>query len=473
MKSYAKKLITLSLIASTVCSMPIASAADLKNQNTNPSFETHSDVNTEDFKTRIQRILDEYHKAAANSKERQPEEPVQQPQEKTVSEESAKREIVSAIIKDKTYSFDWQGTPIAKSLYAVAKLAHKNIVVNGTLEGDVYTTLNNVTYKQALDYLAQSFNLNWREDGETIIISTSDLMLQSKEIPVQYANKTMLIEEMKALGIDEKHIYANMETGTVSVTGTAYQIAEAERRIKGLDHPISQVLILAQMIEINHGDNLNLGMQYTLPTFSHEGTDDSTTRNLPGNIWEKMTFSAVASANKELAKGHVIARPMVMMLNGQEGTVSFGDQVPVLSTTATTSATTVSVEYRDIGTKLKIVPVINEKNSEITMTIDTEVSSINKWRQIGATSAPQISSRHATTSTHIKSGQSVIIGGLLSISDLDNLSGIPGLMDLPILGKLFSFHSKSKSYGEVFIQITPYIVSNDLDIKSLVRQIGD
>jgi len=370
------------------------------------------------------------------------------------------------------YTFDWQGTPLNKSLYAVAKLAKKNVVVNGDLKGEVYTSLTDVTCYEALNFLGQSFNFNWRIEGNTIIVSTSDKFLQSKEIPINYANKEMLVEEMKALGFDSSNVYANMETGTVSVTGTAYQVAEAERRIRALDHPVSQVLVLAQMIEVSHGDNLNLGMQYTLPTFTHTGTDDSTSRNLPGNVWEKMTFGAIANANKELAKGKVIARPMIMMLNGQEGTVNFGDQVPVLTSTATTSSTTMTVEYKDVGSKVKIRPVINEALNEVTLTMDVEVSNIGKWRNLGTTQAPQINTRHAVTSAHIKSGQSVVIGGLLSMTELDNLSGIPGLMDLPILGKLFSYHVKSKTYGEVFIQITPYIVSNDLDTRAIARQIG-
>lgn len=57
----------------------------------------------------------------------------------------------------------------------------------------------------------------------------------------------------------------------------------------------------------------------------------------------------------------------------------------------------------------------------------------------------------------------------MNVEELDNLSGIPGLMDIPILGKLFSYHKKSKSYSEIFIMVTPYIVSDDIDPKALLK----
>jgi type II secretory pathway component GspD/PulD (secretin) len=107
------------------------------------------------------------------------------------------------------------------------------------------------------------------------------------------------------------------------------------------------------------------------------------------------------------------------------------------------------------------------------MKVDAEISNISKWVTSGQTTAPQIASRHATTSAHLHSGQSFVIGGLMSVNELDNLSGIPGLMDLPFLGKLFSYHSVSKSYGEVYIMITPYIVTDNIDPKDILRKVGE
>lgn len=371
-----------------------------------------------------------------------------------------------------TYNFDWRGTPLTQSLYSVAKIANKGVVVNGSLSGQVFLSLNNVSCNQALDYLSSAFNFNWMvdENNGTIIISTSEIMKQSKVFSVNYIDKDKLKQEIVALGVPENNIYANSETGTVSVTGTPYQLQVAERQIKTLDHPVAQCLLVAQLIEISHGKSVDLGMQYSLPTYSHRG-GDGTSSTLKGNFLEKLTFSASSSASKELAKGKVIARPMLMVKNGEEGVAAFGDQVPILSETATTASTSVTVEYKDIGTNLKIKPTINANTGDIALQIEAEVSNISRWMTSGQTTAPQISTRKTTTSAHLKSGQSFVIGGLMSVNELDNLSGIPGLMDLPILGKLFSYHSKEKTYAEVYIMITPYLVSDELDPKEVLRRV--
>lgn len=379
----------------------------------------------------------------------------------------------TSVAGDHRYNFDWRGTPLAQSLYGVAKIAQKGVVVNGDIKGNVYMSLHQVTCDQALDYLSRAFGINWMADDNNIIVTTGDQMMQSKVFTVKYANKDLLSKEFQSIGIDASKIYANPETGTVSVTGTPYQLTEAQRRLDALDHPVAQCLLLAQLIEIDHGKDLDLGLTYTLPTYSHTASTSSSSGSdtLHGNWIEKLTFAANTTANKSLSKGKVIARPMVMSLNGQKGVVDFGDRVPVLTRSDTGSYNTLTVTYEDVGTKLEMTPIINEASGDITLNISTEVSNITGWVSSGDTKAPQMATRKATTSAHVKSGQSFVIGGLMSAKDLDNLSGIPGLMDLPILGKLFSYHSHSKDYAEVYVMITPFIVTDDLDPQDLYREL--
>lgn len=475
-----------------------ASAQDSQAVVAQMAGTTQDDPNA--FTARIQRILDDYHQdirarqqarqklfehhsqAAATALDTDSSvalAPEQTPASVTPSASSSLPPIPRAntarLASDGRYNFDWQGTPIAQSIYAVAKRAHKDVVVNGNLDGNVYMSLHNVTCEQAMQRLSAAFNFNWMTDDNAIIVSTSQLMMQSKVFPVHHAfDLEKLSKELQALGIAETNIYANSEQRTVSVTGTPYQLKQVEQRLSSVDRPISQCLVVAQLIELQHGRDNNLGFQYSLPTYSHSAetnsSGDTSSNSLKGSWLDKLTFSGSVTASRNLSKGKVIARPMVMMLNGQKGTVTFGEQVPVMSTTSTSSSTEISVDYKDIGTKLTITPSINEEDGEITLKIDTEVSNITKYITQGQTSAPQISTRQATTSAHLRSGQSFVIGGLMSAKDLDNLSGIPGLMNLPILGELFKYHLHSKSYAEVYIMITPYIVTDDINPKELLRK---
>lgn len=370
-------------------------------------------------------------------------------------------------VAEGTYNFDWRGTPLAQSLYTVARIAHKGVVINGDLKGDVYVSLHGVTCNQVLDYLSAAYNFNWMNDGNNLIISTDKLMKQSKVIKVNYINKAKAKEELTALGIDAANIYANDETGTITVTGSPYEIQQAVRHMKEIDRPVAQCLLVAQLIEISHGKSLDLGMSYNLPLYSHAADDD-----LKGPWLEKLTFSSSVTASRELNKGRVISRPMTLAQNGQEAKVLFGDRVPVFTSTNTTTSTDITVTYENVGTSLTMTPIINEETGDISLKLTAEVSNITGYitNQSGTGRAPQIATRDVTTSAHVKSGQSFIIGGLMSEQHLDNLSGIPGLMNLPILGQLFRYHQKSTKYDEVFIMITPYIVTDGMNPEEILRK---
>ena len=257
---------------------------------------TQDDPNA--FTARIQRILDDYHQdirarqqarqklfehhsqaaVAASAATAAPATdssvapaPEQTPAPVTPSAGSGLPPIPRAntarLAADGRYNFDWQGTPIAQSIYAVAKRAHKDVVVNGNLDGNVYMSLHNVTCEQAMERLSAAFNFNWMTDDNAIIVSTSQLMMQSKVFPVHHAfDLEKLSKELQALGIAETNIYANSEQRTVSVTGTPYQLKQVEQRLSSVDRPISQCLVVAQLIELQHGRDNNLGFQYSLPT---------------------------------------------------------------------------------------------------------------------------------------------------------------------------------------------------------------
>ena len=488
-----RKCISLALLTTSIVSTSICFDAGTAYAAVSSNVQKASDKEIYDpnaFTERIKKLLAEYDnkiskKQTDDGKEAEvsPESPKVENNEHISAPAAPKSQPSASTLESQhnfknagRYNFDWQGTPIAQSLYAVAKVANRDIVVNGTLSGNVYMSLHNVTCENAMQYLSNAFNFNWMVDDNIIMVSTSDLMLQSKVLNVHYlSDLDKLTSDLKSLGLDESNIYANSETRTISVTGTPYQIQQVERRLSAIDKPVSQCLVLAQLIEINHGDNLDLGMQYSLPTYAHTGTTSGRTddASFKGNWLEKLTFSASVNASKSLSKGKVVSRPMIMVMNGQEGEVNFGEQVPILTSNTTSSSTSVTFDYKDVGTNLVITPSIDELTGTISMKIKAEISNITAWTSSGQNKAPQISTRKATTSAQLKSGQSFVIGGLMSVKDLDNLSGIPGLMELPILGELFKFHTHSKEYAEIYIMVTPYIVSDDIDPKSLLRKVEE
>ena len=449
--------------------------------NASPTYaEEETDAETQELLKQYEENLQEIARLNEKNADSKEEEKAKETSEEVfdpieaeyLEQEKNKPEVIEKKVVEEVpeikFSFDWRGTSLAQSIYGIAKVAGMGVVVNTEVKGTVYTALKDVTCSEAMDYLSRAFDFNYMIDKGNIIITKKDNMKQSRTFQVHYANKDKVVEELKALGIEATNIYANPERGTISVTGTTWELREAEERLKKIDQPVSQCLLLAQLIEVSHGKDRNLGFTYTLPTYTHEAGEDYS-----GRLAHQLPFSISITANREISNGNVIARPMILMLNGEKGSVSFGDSVPVMGTTSTNSATTVTVEYRDVGTNLGVTPIINRVTGEVTLNLEIEVSNITGWRTSGGTTAPQISTRKATTSTHLKDGESFVIGGLMSERELNSLSGIPGLMNLPILGSLFRYHSKSKSYSEVYVMITPHIVKEGTNPQELMQSLKE
>lgn len=119
-----------------------------------------------------------------------------------------------------------------------------------------------------------------------------------------------------------------------------------------------------------------------------------------------------------------------------------GDSVPIPQQNTADGSTNITFDYQDIGSTLNIKPTIDKASGIVSLDIDTQIKNITKYIEQGGMQAPQIASREANTIAHLKSGQTFVIGGLMSKEDFDTISGIPLLRKLPLLGKLFEYHTK-------------------------------
>ena len=139
-----------------------------------------------------------------------------------------------------------------------------------------------------------------------------------------------------------------------------------------------------------------------------------------------------------------------------------GDKVPVITTTVnqTSSASTESISYLDVGLSLTVEPVIHI-DDDVSIAIDMEVSNIAK--EIKSTTgllAYQIGTRNVSTVLRLHNGETQVLAGLIKKDQSDSASHIPGLGKLPLLGKLFSDETNRKSHSEIVLLITPHIIKN-------------
>jgi len=185
-------------------------------------------------------------------------------------------------------------------------------------------------------------------------------------------------------------------------------------------------------------------------------------------------------ALEQEGRAQILSRPQVMALNNQPAFVQVGQDISrITGTTLNANSTQQNVEDVPTGLILSIQPRIND-DGVIVMTVDADKSELGSeadGTQIGTTSGPNgvsqpliakpINRTTAQTTISAKSGQTVVIGGLITSSDEITSRGVPYLRDIPWVGQLFNFEAQRHQRKELLIILTPYIISEDDDYEMI------
>jgi len=167
------------------------------------------------------------------------------------------------------------------------------------------------------------------------------------------------------------------------------------------------------------------------------------------------------NAKKTDGDANILANPRIRSRNKEKAKILVGDRVPNITTTSTsTGFVSESVQYIDVGLKLEVEPTIYPDN-EIAIKIALEVSTIaNQITTKSGSVAYQIGTRNANTVIRLKDGENQVLAGLISDEDRKTANKVPGLGELPLLGRLFGSQSDTTSKSEIVLSITPHLIRN-------------
>jgi general secretion pathway protein D len=156
---------------------------------------------------------------------------------------------------------------------------------------------------------------------------------------------------------------------------------------------------------------------------------------------------------------NLLANPRIRVKNKEKAKIHIGDKVPVITSNVTsTGVTSESVSYLDVGLKLDVEPQVH-LDGGVAMKVGLEVSNIvQQVKTATGTLTYQLGSRNATTVLRLKDGETQVLAGLISDEDRASASKVPGLGDLPLLGRLFSSHRDEGNKTEIVLLITPRIL---------------
>ena len=231
-------------------------------------------------------------------------------------------------------------------------------------------------------------------------------------------------------------------------------------------HPI-QIRLEAQILAINSGDAKDLGILYgnSNPTGSpgifyfgesYNRSNDVTFKNNPlrwlANRRDGINMQVSALITKNKAK--ILSRPSIMTLSGEQASIQIGGEIPYTDYDNNNNPRT---RFKDYGIILQFKPIVDSQNN-IVATVYTEVSNIS-GEYVGDN--PIISTRRADSVVSLKSGSTMVIGGLMDSSERKIVNKIPLLGDIPIIGEFFKYSSKTKDKQELIILVTPYIVGEN------------
>jgi len=343
---------------------------------------------------------------------------------------------------------------------ALAQEAGCDVVVSGD-KGSLQSRraslhLKNAELDTTIDQLLISNGIAYERRGKILYISCLPEMVQlgkteTWQLKFLTAEKASLIFSKVLPTIKTS---AGQAASSLVLQGDERALLEAEKLLVSIDQPEPQVLIETKVVEIAQSDSLKLGLSLGSPagTFGFLNDKNTGRTNLANDL--------ITTLNGLISSGQakVVAAPKIAALDGHEAEINIGSRIPyAVPVTSGSSATQWTVDYLDAGVKLKITPLMVE-NGLITAHIQPEVSSISEWRTTSAGDFPVITTRNAQSTLRVKDGESIVVGGLISESDRNNLAKLPLLGDLPLLGYLFQNTTVEKTKTEIVFIITPHII---------------
>lgn len=402
---------------------------------------------------------------------------------------------------DGRISLHLDNAPVRDVLQNLADMTHRNLVFSGALDGTVTAHLEEITAEEALSAVLRASGLAASEEGPVLIIYDGQLKNKAsaaESVRLSYADAGEVAESLKNLS-DTLDVSADTGSNSVILSGTADQLLQARRILSSLDKPEKQVKVEAEVLAVNTSDAKELGIDWDFQSLTGSGdySRETWSEQVPvtdkdGNIrydddgyprtryrehsgWKigmpsgyagisygksisghPYTFFFQAKLNALISQGkaRVLAKPNVVTMNGRKAEILIGSKIPVIVEHLDNGVRTTSTEYKDAGIKLSYTPRISG-NDDITATVSAEVSTPYLVPEM---KAYRIITRQADTMVRLKSGDEIVIGGLIDKETSTIFRKVPILGDIPILGKLFQSKKTSVEESEIIIIIRAELV---------------
>ena len=403
---------------------------------------------------------------------------------------------VLQLFSAKPVTLRFRDTDIKEVLEVFAQTSGVNILTDESLQPKRITAFfRDLPLRDAFNMILTSNRFFAKRSADNTIIVIPDnpgKRQQYDELMVQTfyltdADAKVVVNLLRTI-LNTRQIFVNEKLNALVVRETPEKVDLARKLLDANDRGVGEVEIDLEVLEVDKNWEQNIGLQITPQSYSMALT---TPANLPiTNIWPALKFgttvnltnpSLILNLVKTSGTTRTLANPTVRILDRQKARLLIGQRRPfqissltsvpaVAGTTATgttagtlptgaVTTTQTNVEFRDVGLKLTLTPTVH-LNNEVTVELSFEISSVGApiAGVQGGQLLPPINTRNLDTFIKVRNGETRLLGGLFqedySVSD----SPVPGLGDIPILGRIFHSPDKTLTRTDVLISITPHIV---------------
>ncbi len=406
-------------------------------------------------------------------------------------------------------SLDVQGAEIRTVLRSIAEYSGRNIVVGKDVKGLVSVQLKDVPWKDALTAVCRTQGLDFVDEGTVLRVDAADKLQaetlareqnESRRLEVQplvthayklhYAKASELQKAIASVITKRGQVDYDDRTNTLIITDIESKLADAEAMAASLDTKTPQVEITAKLVDIDVSAlrelgvrwgvrNLNIG-SLTNPTSDVDpntwvtgggsnqiGVDtpnDSRAGTLGGVLtrpWGRVEF--LLEQLQQERKAQIISNPRITTVDNHEAQILVGQKIPLITQDVAGNAVT---QLQTIGISLKVTPHMTEEK-RIVLDMHPEVSDLSTQSTVQG--GVIINTSEANTRVMVDDGQTAVIGGLIRTNEGTVTTGVPVLMNIPILGGLFRNKSVVKQQRELVIFVTPKLVDNFADVEPLKK----
>lgn len=389
-------------------------------------------------------------------------------------------------------SIDAEDAYLPTVLAVLAEKSKFNIVTGPGVskEERISIHLRDVPIEEAMNLVVRSAGLSYEIVGNSFLVAKADRLreqvgVNSYVMQLQYADAKEVSDLLKDLAAE---ITIDRSGNKLLINTTPKIIKEIERVVSEIDQPSLQIVLSARLIEVSVEDEERLGINWaklssSTKMFLYEGDtkigsetatgveafSDRSRQFNPfesfedfnkfGRMWRSQPVYEVAlDWLLKNSRAEVLANTSVSTMNARTATIQLIDVVPYV-TSAGGVGGQVSVQREEVGIKLSITPQVNS-DGYITVTVAPEVSSIFEF--IGPEqTVPRVVRRTATMTVRVKSGQSIIVGGLMGMTALKTTHKVPFFGDIPYLGGLFRYNVIQSKKTDLIIEITPNIIEDE------------